>query len=447
MAARVKGGSGSVDRRWRRQADRRRRATRAARALTWLAVLALGLAAVVIQGCDRGPKRPDRVIFVGIDAADWSALDPLLAQGRLPNFARLIAGGATGRLATLYPLQKSPVIWTSIATGVYPEKHGIGGFLAPATRGDSVPYTGNVRRVKAVWNILGDVGLRVAVVGWMVTWPAETVNGYMVSDYIQYETERGIKLERQTYPEDLFEEVDALRLSAADVPDQAISDLYPLDAPADALAGAEWIKDYIKMVYAVDETFRRIALALSEKDVRFLAVYFNGIDSLCHSCWCFRENQGHPLQGVIDDYYVWIDKTLGDFIKLADDRTLLVVASDHGFRGPWHTPDGALLLGVDMHGPYGVVGLMGPGVERGARIPDADVLDLAPTILYALGLPVARDMDGDVMTDAFRRGFLESNPAEFVATYETGEPKAGQPVASPVDDQVRRKLKALGYIQ
>jgi hypothetical protein len=86
-------------------------------------------------------------------------------------------------------------------------------------------------------------------------------------------------------------------------------------------------------------------------------------------------------------------------------------------------------------------------VRRGAKIPDADVLDLTPTILYALGLPVARDMDGGVATDVFATGFLKANPVEFIPTYETGERRPGEPMRSPVDEQVKQKLKALGYIQ
>jgi predicted AlkP superfamily phosphohydrolase/phosphomutase len=367
--------------------------------------------------------------------------------GRLPNFSRLVAEGAPGKLATLQPLQKSPILWTSIGTGVLPDKHGIGGFLADAKGGDQVPFTGNVRRVKAIWNILGEKGLKVAVVGWMVTWPAEEVNGYMVSDYIQYENDKGIKLEGQTYPEGLFAEIDGLRLAEAQVSDDAIAAIYPVSAPADKLSPGDWHKGYTKMIYAIDETFRRVALHLHKKGVQFLAVYFNGVDSLCHSFWDFRGRPEHPLSTVIDNYYVWMDGVLGEFMSLVDDQTLLVVCSDHGFRGPGRTADGALLLGVYMHGDFGIVGLMGPNVRKGGVILDADVLDITPTILHALGYPVARDMDGTVLTDAFLEDYLSATPVAFVPTYETGRREAGEPIKSPVDDKVKAKLKALGYIQ
>ncbi|MFZ1946687.1 MAG: alkaline phosphatase family protein [bacterium] len=410
----------------------------------------LVLAAAIIAagpGCSPKPTPPARVIFLGIDAVDYHILGSLMDQGRLPNFSRLASEGATGLLNTLQPLQKSPIIWTSIATGMIPDKHGIGGFVARTARGDSVPYTGNVRRVKALWDILGEKGMTVGVVGWLVTWPAAKVNGYLVSDYIQYETERGIKLDRQTYPEDLFAEIEGLRLTEASVSDQAIASLYPVDAPADELSPDDWHKGYVKMIYATDETFRRIALHLDKKGVGFLAVYFNGIDSACHAFWDYRSQPEHPLAGVIDDYYVWIDGVLGEFMRLADRETMLVVCSDHGFTGPGRTADGALLLGIYMHGNDGYIGLAGKNIRKGAHLPECDVLDVAPTVLYALGHPVAGDMDGSVLVDGFTADCLKFRPVSFVPTYETGRRPDEEPLSSPVDDKVKAKMKALGYIQ
>lgn len=405
------------------------------------------LALLGMVSCSDHTDRPSKVIVVGVDAADWGVMRRLLDEGRLPNFTRLISEGATGRSETFVPLRKSPILWTSIATSKLPDEHGIGGFVKSSEAGRMVPYTGNVRRVKAIWDILGEHGMKVAVVGWMVTWPAQAVNGYLVSDYIQYETERKIKLEHQTYPENLFEEIDDLRLVQSAMTDDRIAHLFPVEKTAEEMGVASWRKDYVKMIYATDETFRRVALHLAEKDVDFLAVYFNGIDSMCHNLWDEWKNRNHPLSAVIDNYYVWIDGVLGEFMNLVDDETLLVVCSDHGFYGPRRAEDGSTLLGVYMHGRYGIIGLMGKGIRAGSQVADADILDITPTILYALGIPVARDMRGRVLTGAFESDFLRNNPVQFVPTYETGEREAEEPIASPVDDQIKDKLRAVGYIQ
>jgi predicted AlkP superfamily phosphohydrolase/phosphomutase len=273
------------------------------------------------------------------------------------------------------------------------------------------------------------------------------VNGYLVSDYIQYETEKKIKLAHQTYPEDLFEEIDDLRVVKSEMTDEAIAHIFPVDRTADEMGVEPWRKDYAKMIFATDETFRRIAHYIDEKGVDFLAVYFNGVDSMCHNLWDQSKNREHPLSDVINNYYIWMDGVLGEFMDLVDEETLLVVCSDHGFYGPRRAPDGGIMLGVYMHGEYGIVGFMGPGIRGGSQIADADILDITPTILFALGLPVARDMRGRVLTGAFEPDFLRSNPVEFIPTYETGEREAGEPIASPVDDAIKDKLRAVGYIQ
>jgi predicted AlkP superfamily phosphohydrolase/phosphomutase len=410
--------------------------------------VALLCTCLVLLSCAKRVERPTKVIVVGVDAADWDVMRHLLDEGKLPNFTRLISHGATGKSETFMPLMKSPILWTSIATSKMPNEHGIGGFVRSSATGQMVPYTGNVRRVKAIWDILGEHGLTVGVVGWMVTWPAQEVNGYLVSDYIQYETDRNIKLDHQTYPEELFDEIDHLRLTKSAVTDEMIAPIFPVDRTAEEMGVEPWRKDYCKMIWATDETFRRVALYLNDKGVDFLAVYFNGVDSMCHNLWDQSKNKNHPLCHVIDNYYIWMDQVLGQFMDLVDDRTLLVVCSDHGFYGPRKAPDGSLLLGVNMHGQYGIVGLMGKGIRPGSRIVDADILDITPTILYALGLPVARDMHGRVLTNAFESNFLKNNPVTFVPTYETGEHEASEePIASPVDDAVKEKLRAVGYIQ
>jgi len=124
-----------------------------------------------------------RVLLVGWDAADWKVARPLMAAGEMPNLARLVAGGASGNLATLSP-PLSPLPWTSIATGKRPTKHGIHGFSEPLPDGSGVrPITTLGRKTKAVWNILNQNALRPSVVGWWPSHPAEPIRGVMVSNH------------------------------------------------------------------------------------------------------------------------------------------------------------------------------------------------------------------------------------------------------------------------
>ena len=68
-----------------------------------------------------------KLLLIGWDAADWDVISPLMDAGKMPNIRRLVENGVMGNMATLYPLL-SPMLWTSIATGKRPYKHGIYGF-------------------------------------------------------------------------------------------------------------------------------------------------------------------------------------------------------------------------------------------------------------------------------------------------------------------------------
>ncbi len=135
-------------------------------------------AAAVVRAT--GPGRP--VLFVGLDGADWQLLDRYVAAGSMPNLARLVREGAGGTLRTIHP-PLSPLVWTTMMTGVSPLQHGILDFTRwSPVDGRKEPVTSDERRVPAIWNMASDGGRRVAVFGLWATYPAETVRGLMVSD-------------------------------------------------------------------------------------------------------------------------------------------------------------------------------------------------------------------------------------------------------------------------
>ena len=126
-----------------------------------------------------------KVLLIGWDAADWKVITPLLDAGKMPNLERLINAGVMGNLATLYPAI-SPMLWTSIATGKRPFRHGIHGFSEPDPHGNGVrPISCYSRTTRALWNILQLQNLRSTVVGWWPSHPAEPLSGVMVSNHYQ----------------------------------------------------------------------------------------------------------------------------------------------------------------------------------------------------------------------------------------------------------------------
>src|SRR2546426_808601 len=144
-------------------------------------------AAWIAEAQSSRQKTGTKVLLIGLDGADWNIVDPLIEAGRLPNLGRLARAGVRGRLHTITPML-SPVIWTSIATGVSPSRHGIIDFMATTGRdGAKVPVTSSLRRTKALWNILSEQGLSVGIAGWWASFPAEKVNGFVVSDRVAYQ--------------------------------------------------------------------------------------------------------------------------------------------------------------------------------------------------------------------------------------------------------------------
>jgi predicted AlkP superfamily phosphohydrolase/phosphomutase len=126
-----------------------------------------------------------KVLLIGWDAADWKIIDKLFAEGKLPNLYNLVKRGVRTQLQTLDP-PLSPMLWTSIATGFRADIHGIGGFIEPTPSGDGLrPVTSTSRKVKAIWNILQQNGLKSNVVAWWPSNPVEPISGVMVSNLFQ----------------------------------------------------------------------------------------------------------------------------------------------------------------------------------------------------------------------------------------------------------------------
>ncbi len=148
---------------------------------------------------------------------------------------------------------------------------------------------------------------------------------------------------------------------------------------------------------------------------------------------------------MLEGSYRTIDGLLGKYMEFAGDDTLLIVLSDHGMKGMEYegkpAPSGE-------HRGEGLLLIKGPGVRKGTSI-EAGVLDITPTLLYCLGLPVAEDMDGRILKNAFDEEFLSARRETFVSTYEekgslSGE---GEALKSPADRQIEEHLRSLGYIR
>ncbi|MEO0338721.1 MAG: alkaline phosphatase family protein, partial [Bacteroidota bacterium] len=355
-----------------------------------------------------------KFIFLGWDAADWKVINPLIDQGKMPNLERLIDEGVMGNLATLDP-PYSPMLWTSIATGKRPYKHGVLGFQEPCDKGTGVrPVMSTTRNCRAIWNILTLKDYKTHVVGWWPSHPAEPINGSMVSDFFQKPTgaffESWPLAPRSVYPQDFIKEFANLRVH----PDELTGEhILPFIPKADKIdPNNPRLKSVIRetaMAASLHNVFTNI---LRTKEWDFAALYLATIDHYCHGNMRFHPpKRPHISQAdfdlfhnVVTQGYVFHDMMLGRIMDFMDDQTTLMLVSDHGFQPDHLRPrdiPGEPAGPAYEHSPYGIFVMKGPGVKKDEIIYGANLLDVTPTILTSLRLPIGEDMDGKVLTQAF----------------------------------------------
>jgi tetratricopeptide (TPR) repeat protein len=365
---------------------------------------------------------PRKVLLVGWDAADWKIIQPLRQRGRMPAIDSLVTAGIGADLRTMRPAL-SPILWNSIATGKRPVKHGIHGFVEPDPFAGGVrPVSSTSRKAKAIWNILSQEGFKAHVLGWFASHPAEAVNGSCLSD-LYAKAAPGHLVEPwplapdSVHPESLRALFSGLRVrpSAIEIAELLafVPDLLRPGFAEDTKIGT------LRQVLAETHSLQNAAeWTLRNTEWDFLAVYYNGIDHVSHDFMSFRppkmdhipDDQFALYRGVVDHTYCLHDLFLGRLIDLAGKDATVIVLSDHGFvsgklraRLQSVSPEAMdySLKGSGVHREFGVLVARGAGIRAGETVHGAGLLDITPTILALFGLPVGKDMDGKVLSQAF----------------------------------------------
>ena len=280
-----------------------------------------------------------------------------MQRGLLPNLSALVARGRTWNLETFNPMI-SPLIWTTLATGRSPVDHGVADFqeLDPKTRA-RLPISGWSRKVPAIWNVASAKGLKVGVVGWWATWPAEKVNGFFVSDRaspVLFPAEVLSGSPALTWPEGLAEGVRLVgRRDGTPGFDEVSQALHVTKAEFDAAVAAKKdlgdpITGYQKILGST-RVYARTALELYDREKPdLLMVYFEGTDEIGHllaryyppKLPAISDEDFRKYQGGVAAYFQEADRILGEFLKRAEKAGAnLVLLSDHGFKwGPTGRP-------------------------------------------------------------------------------------------------------------
>lgn len=390
-----------------------------------------------------------RVRLLMFDGASLDMISPAVAAGRLPNFARIFEQGSVMHLATLRPTQAEPV-WSAIATGRLPMHNGVRSAVVYRALGGTPiellpdycftqalvtfgflteePLTVTDLTARPIWNILSDRGVSVGVIGWPLTHPAPVVNGFAVSDAFHRlpDTELTQDATPALWPGGWLDALTALQIPAKPDPVSLVT----------AMGAPQPINDYdVRRDQApilADRVHLQLLDAFESTAPRFLAVRFPGMDAVGHRYLRYAdpsafgdvsEAERQRFGNVLNQYYGFIDTLVGrEMARLGPDDLLLVV-SGFGMEPltPWkRVLEIALgnpqISGTHERSPDGFVMAFGRPVARG-RPDRASVVDLAPTILYFLGLPVGRDMDGFARIDMFTSAFTSDKPVTYILSY------------------------------
>jgi predicted AlkP superfamily phosphohydrolase/phosphomutase len=430
------------------------------------------------------------IILVGIDGLEWDVILPLLKRKQLPNIARLMENGYYSELDTIRPTD-SPVIWTSVATGKDPKKHGILDFARHLPNGEIALYNNSNRKTKAIWNILSDYGKTVHTIGWMMTFPVEEIQGIMVAQTNtedQLDTKAGKHVWKgtlingvkgQVYPPNRQNEMLALANEAAeDLPELTKQIFGEFRYPLSPLHTRLW--DNCLWSFRADTAYHRITLRLIQENPLpdLLLLYFGGTDVVSHRFWRYMQpdiykhkptpEQIANLGTVIEDYYAYVDWMMGQLFKYYKSDTTIIVISDHGFQparlnARFNPNDLSSITFSAYHddSPPGIFIAAVPHIRKYSENPQlkslkredlesaGSVLDIIPTILAMMQIPVGNDMDGKLMKKIFNNNFLADLKHDAIVTHDTDEFFTRRPkniLPHPGEKERLEQLRSLGYI-
>lgn len=412
--------------------------------------------AVPVQLDNVRPAR--RVLLVGIDGLGPADLRDTPEGGRVPSLVRLASRGAFGPLSTLRPTE-GPPIWTTMLTGRLPRDHGIKSFFTYRLRQSASewallpkgafvgrleqaglvskrPVTSSSRVRRSLWNVLDAFGIPAGLVRIWGTHPPETIRGFVLSPYFHALREDPERVAGTLHPPGLLAEVQARGVGPGDLDAILLKELADAPAPGASALEDPALRALATEALAPDLSYARAAGVLrGAYDPPFFAISFQGYDVAGHGFYRFAHpelfgnvsSEDERRYGrVLDRYASLLGQWVGEQAEGLRPGEVLVVLSGHGLEP---APLGRRLLGAltgasgspasHAAGPEGFFLAVGDGIRPQARLQGASVLDVAPTLLYLMGLPVARDMEGRVLTEILDGDFARQNPLTFIPSYES----------------------------
>ncbi len=291
-----------------------------------------------------------KVFVVGLDCAE-----PTLVFDRwrehLPNLRSLMEGGTYGELTSTIPAITVPA-WASMLSSRDPGQLGFYGFRNRADYSYERMRIATAQAVKVdrVWDLLSQAGRQVVVAGVPQTYPVRPVNGCLISSFLTPSTHS-----QYTHPAELKHEIAAL-----------VDGEYMFDVPQ---FRTEDKGHLLQQIYQMADQHHQVLMHLmTAQPWDFFMHVDMGIDRIHHGFWKFSDPRhplhqaGNPYEHAIRDYYIHLDRQIGERLALLDDDTAVLVLSDHGAQpmmggicfNEWLKQEGYLVL---EYQPEGIVPL------------------------------------------------------------------------------------------
>jgi predicted AlkP superfamily phosphohydrolase/phosphomutase len=267
-------------------------------------------------------KRP-KVIIIGLDAATWTLIRPWIAEGGMPNLAKLMKTGVSGTLQSVVP-PITPPAWTSFMTGKNPGKHGVFHFVETEWNGYAMKYAnGSSRRSPTVWKLLNAAGFSVGTMNIPFTYPPEALDGFQISG-LDTPSANSPFVYPPELKRELFEQVGKIN-----------HDIRFLGFMSTDERRAQVLGEMEK----TDRQWAAVALYLLEHYPQDVMMFvFMSIDTVQHYFWQYMD-RNHFLYdpkaesrfgNAVRQVYERLDAITGQIIERLSDDTTVFIVSDHG---------------------------------------------------------------------------------------------------------------------
>jgi len=355
-------------------------------------------------------------------------------------------------------------VWTTVATGVPPGAHGVHAIetrRVAGVQGIVSAGTGRVarmlsagtdalrltrpsvasrdeRRAKTLWEVAADAGLRTAVVNWWATWPAPPRSGIVLTDRAVLRLERGGTLDAEIAPGEVY---DQLRVTWSALRQRART------LASSRFSGSDLaVATVLRRSAELDATVVEMARALPGPPRDLDVVYLPGLDIAQHALLAGTEEGAlapSTVAGRVDglrSYYVFLDSLIAPLVEPRPGLATIVVT----LPGRVQTASEGIISRAPAASDS-AQGDLKSQTNTAEPLPLSSTLDIAPTIWYALGIPLSHQLAGRPLTKLF--GASPSENDRYVKTY--GRPFT-EPVSrrgEPLDQEMIDRLRSLGYVR